>query len=421
MTDAGGMDGLETVCVRRRAAFYLPGYDPRRPRVYHALFTEELAAAGALRGFAAQAGTLEGEDGPAPEFAIEAQDVSGGWRTRTDVTILRWDDIARPAFRAPLARRLGKLMRVGADLVRRGVVARLARIDRQFAAFIVYPYVTTLFLAVLVVLAALGAGAVAWQLHALAAPAAALAAGAAAAWLALRLDRPMFLRYLLEDWLFSFAHERGETHVLQERLDVFAAALVAAARDPRIDEIVLVGHSSGAFLAPETLALALAHDPDLGRRGPVVSLLTIGTVAPLMLVDETCLRYRAAVGRLANEPSITWHEVQSRHDLMNVCPADPAALSGLFATRTLWPRTLRLSMPQLVQPGRLGLFRERLFFFRTHFRFLRANERIHWYDFYGVLAGPTTLAARHVDVPDMRDALSPERGRAGSARSRRAA
>ncbi|WP_029029175.1 hypothetical protein [Salinarimonas rosea] len=400
----GGNEPEDGRPVRRRAAFYLPGYDPRRPRVYHALFAEELAAAAALRGFAAHAGALEGEDGPTPAFAIAALDPAGEWETRTTLTILRWDDLARPAFRAPLAPRLGKLLRVGADLVRRGVVARLARIDRQFAAFIVYPYAATLLLALLVVAAAGGAGVLGWRIHPLAAPAAALAAGGLAGWLALRLDRPLFLRYLLEDWLFSFAHERGETDVLQERLEVFAEAVVAAARDPGIDEVLLVGHSSGAFLAPETLALALARDPDLGRRGPAVSLLTLGTVAPLMLVDETCVRYRAAVGRLANEPSIVWHEVQSRHDAMNVCPVDPAALSGRFPERTRWPRTLRLSMPQLVAPGRLGLFRERLFFFRTHFRFLRANERVHWYDFYGILAGPKTLAARHAEVPDMRDA-----------------
>ncbi|MGP9820067.1 hypothetical protein ACTZWW_08630 [Salinarimonas sp. NSM] len=389
--------------VRRRAAFYLPGYDPRRPRVYHALFAEELAAAARLRGFAAQATPLGGEDGPTPAFAIEAHDPLGAWDTRTDVTILRWDDLARPAFRAPLAPRLAKLMRVGADLVRRGVVSRLARIDRQFAAFVLYPYVGTLLLALAVLAVAFGAGVLGWRIHPLVAAPVALSAGALAGWLALRLERPLFLRYLLEDWLFSFAHERGGTDVLAERLDLFAEAVAAAARDPAIDEVLLVGHSSGAFLAPETLALALARDPDLGRRGPAVSLLTLGTVAPLMLVDETCMRYRAAVGRLANEPSVAWHEVQTRHDAMNVCPVDPAALSGLFAARTLWPRTLRLSMPQLVAPGRLGLLRERLFFFRTHFRFLRANERVHWYDFYGILAGRTTLAARHAQVPDMRD------------------
>ncbi|GGK18914.1 hypothetical protein [Salinarimonas ramus] len=403
----------EERAVWRRAAFYLPGYDPRRPRVYHALITEELATAGPLRGFTAEASGLSGDDGPMPAFRIEARGAGAdAWATTTEVAILRWDDLARPAFHAPLGERLAKLLGTGGDLVRRGVVSRLARIDKQFAAFVLYPYVATLVLGLLVLAAALGAAAALWSLSPLAAIPGALAAAALGTWLALRLERPLFLRYLLEDWLFSFAHERGETDALAERLDVFAQAIVAAARRPEIDEILVVGHSSGAFLAPETLAAALERDPDLGRRGPVVSILTIGTVAPLMLVDETCGRYRAAVARLADEAGIVWHEVQSRHDAMNVCPADPVALSGLVAAPTRWPKLMRLSMPQLVAPGRLGLFRERLFFFRTHFRFLRANERIHWYDFYGMLAGPRTLAARHADVPDMRSdgTLTPARG-----------
>jgi hypothetical protein len=391
---------VETRRVRRRAAFYLPGYDPRRPSVYHAHLTRELAKAAALRGFEAEAGALEEADGPTPSFDVAA--TGEDWETRTRVTLLRWDDVIRPAFREPLARRLPRLLGVGWDLARRGVLARVARMDKQFAAFVAYPYVATLVLLAFVAGAGLGAAALAGS--ALAALAVGPVAAALAGWLALRLDRPLYLRYLLEDWLFSFAHERGKTDALAARLDVFAQAVVAAAHDPDIDEILLVGHSSGAFLAPETLARALARDPDLGRRGPVVSLLTLGTVAPLMLADPRARRYREALARLADEPSIVWHEVQSRHDAMNACPVDPAAVSGLFAARPRWPKLMRLAMPQLARPGQLGFFRERLFFFRIHFRFIAANERAHWYDFYGALTGPLTLADRHAAVPDWRDA-----------------
>lgn len=395
---------VETFGVRRRAAFYLPGYDPRRPAVYHAHLTSELAKAAALRGFSAQAGALEEGNGPLPGFDVAAE--GEGWEARTRVTLLRWDDVARPVFREKLLARLPRLLGVGLDLARRGVLARVARLDKQFAAFVAYPYVATLALLALVLAAGLGAGALAASLagSVLAGLAAGLAAAALAGWLALRLERPLYLRYLLEDWLFSFAHERGKTDLLADRLDVFAEALVAAARDPEIDEILLVGHSSGAFLAPETLARALARDPDLGRRGPVVSLLTIGTVAPLMLADTQAFRYREALARLADEPGIVWHEVQSRHDAMNACPVDPAAVSGLFAARPRWPKLMRLAMPQLARPGQLGFFRERLFFFRIHFRFIAANERPHWYDFYGALTGPLGLSRRHADVQDMRDA-----------------
>ncbi len=59
-------------------------------------------------------------------------------------------------------------------------------------------------------------------------------------------------------------------------MEVFAGYLVDAVRGSDADEVVIVGHSSGSFLAVDVLDRALARDPALGRRGPRVALLTIG-------------------------------------------------------------------------------------------------------------------------------------------------
>lgn len=399
--------------VRRRAAFYVAGYDPRRPEFYHKLFTRELAAAAELRGFRARSGPLEDAESMTPFTVLETEGehADGAWATRTTLTILRWDDLARTAIRLPLTpARLCTLLAVGVDLFRRGVLYRLSRVDRNFALFVAYPYVMTLLLTAVVPAVGLGVALTVGVAAAVAAVLAGSGASIATAWLVRKLDRPLYLRYLLEDWLLSLAHERGETDLLDSRLALFAQAISAATMDPTNDEVLLVGHSSGSFLAPEALAVASDHDPDLARRGPLVSLLTIGTVAPLMLVDERADRYRDAVTRLADERNIVWHEVQSRQDVMNVCPVDPPALTGRFSARTPWPKTMRLAMSSMVRPGQLGMFRERLFFFRNHFRFIRANERVSWYDFYGVLTGPRTLAQTHAEVEDLRDALKRARG-----------
>lgn len=409
------MAGGDERRVRRRAAFFVPGYDPRRPSVYHALFTAELEAAARLRGFTARAGPLEEPDGPTPRVALAASgEVDGeAWSTETSLTILRWDDIIREPFRRAFLPRLPMLLQVGLQLSLTGVFRRLAKVDGEFASFIAYPYVMTFFL----LMAIPFTGIAVWSLVNAVSPAAAVPAGLAVslaiAWAGYKLEKRLYLRYLLEDWLFSFAHERGEIDTLVARTEIFADAICAAAKKPDIDEVLIIGHSSGAFLAPETLALALARDPDLGRHGPEVSLLTIGTIAPLMLADTDAFRYRDAVARLADEPSIPWHEVQSRHDVMNVSRSNPAVLSGRFSGPTRWPKIMKLSMPLVAKPGQLGLFRERLMFFRTHFRWLRANERVAWYDFYGILTGPRTLAARHEPIPDERADIRTARAPSG--------
>jgi hypothetical protein len=377
--------------VRRRRVFYLPGYDPRRPKVYHELFARELDAASRLRGYEADAGALDESDPLAPDFAVTAQ--HGEHHVAAQVAILRWDDLARPVYKSPLIPRLPKLLGVGYDLLRRGIVTRIARLDWQFAAFLAYPYLATLTAILLVLALGLLAGLVVTQAAPLASLPVAMAAAALAGWGMLRIERKFYLRYLLEDWLLSFAHESGATDVVADRLESFAERIAEAATDSATDEVLVVGHSSGAFLAPEALALALDRLPDLAQGRARISLLTIGAMASLMLCHSENSRYGRALARLSSEPGIAWYEVQSRHDVMNMCPVDPVAVAGLDHTAR-WPRIIGLSMPQLVASGRLGLFRERLFFFRNHFRFVFANERVEWYDFYGFLAGPLTLHAR---------------------------
>lgn len=393
-------DGLtgDALVVRRRRVLYMTGYDPRRPVVYRDLFARELSKAAALRGYDAGAGALDERNAIAPGFTMTAS--ADGHPVEAVVLILRWDDLIRPVYKSPVIPRLPQLLGVGFDLLRRGVIGKIARLDWQFSTFLIYPYAMTLFAILSVLAVGISSGVWAARLSPFAALPAALIGATLAGWIWLRIERRLYLRYLLEDWLFSFAHERRAQEALAARVDAFADLIAEAAADPTIDEVLVIGHSSGAFLAPEALALALDRDPDLRSNRAVISLLTIGSMASLMLLVDGNSRYGSALERLSEEPGITWYEVQARHDFINMCPVDPIAVSGRFADgKPAWPRILRLSMPGIVKPGQLKLFRERLSFFKNHFRFVAANERIDWYDFYGMMVGPQTLAARLSQVP----------------------
>jgi predicted esterase len=59
---------------------------------------------------------------------------------------------------------------------------------------------------------------------------------------------------------------RGELPALEQRLDAFAARLVELATASDADELLVVGHSSGAMLAVSVVARALAADPTLLER-----------------------------------------------------------------------------------------------------------------------------------------------------------
>ena len=95
------------------------------------------------------------------------------------------------------------------------------------------------------------------------------------------------------------------------------------------EEIVIVGHSSGSFLGVEILARALKLDPEIGRHGPRVVLLTIGGNFPIVGFHAVSQDFRDHLRLLAIEPSIDWIDCQSRKDVMNFFPFDPIAGHGI--------------------------------------------------------------------------------------------
>ena len=159
-----------------------------------------------------------------------------------------------------------------------GTIARFCQAHWRFATFITYPHF-------LLLLEALGAAGIAFVFET--GPRCARRsrlfsiAAAAAVFVALLgtvlkyTENNTYVLYLLSDtiWTWEFSHrQRPEWDA---RIDRFAQYLDQRRRKTSdAEEIVIVGHSSGSFLGTEILARALKLDPDLGRRGPRVVLLT---------------------------------------------------------------------------------------------------------------------------------------------------
>jgi hypothetical protein len=199
--------------------------------------------------------------------------------------------------------------------------------------------------------------------------------------------------YLLSDtiWTWQFSHrQRPEWDA---RIDRFARHLVKVAGSSDAEEIVIVGHSSGSFLGVDILARALQIDPDIGRRGPRVVLLTIGGNFPIIGFHAVSQDFRDHLRRLAVEPSIDWIDCQSRKDVMNFFPFDPIAGHGIDAgTERRNPTIVSVRFRDIIKPEHYDRFRWK--FFRVHFQFVMANERPHPYDFFMIVCGPVPLHER---------------------------
>jgi pimeloyl-ACP methyl ester carboxylesterase len=383
------------VRVQHRHIIYVQGYDPRGLAQYYRMFRTELRKFGRLYQLAATVSRPKNtSDGETASWTIETK--AADWQTRTSYDFLRFEDLIKRDLAAPIWGTVLQAIWIYWRLVFSGTIARFWRAHWRFATFITYPHILLLMeaLGTLGVAFAFGKGLAALGMPGLLSIAAAAALFVAGLGTLLKYtENQTYLLYLLSDtiWTWEFSHrQRPEWDA---RIDRFAQHLVSVARTTDADEIVIVGHSSGSFLGTEILARALRLDPNLGRHGPRIAMLTIGGNFPIVGFHAASSEFRDHLRQLAVEPSIDWIDCQSRKDVMNFYPFDPVAGHGIevgAARRN--PRIVSVRFREIIKPENYNAFRWK--FFRVHFQFVMANERPHAYDFFMIACGPVPLSER---------------------------
>ena len=381
--------------VQHRHIIYVQGYDPRGLAQYYRMFRTELRKFGRLYQFSATISRLQSApDGETASWSIETK--GPDWQTRTSYDFLRWEDLIQRDLAWPIWRTVFQAMMIYWRLVFNGTIARFWRAHWRFATFITYPHFLLFNEALWSAGLALAFG---WGLEALGIPgflstAASVAVFVAALGTILKYTENLtYLLYLLSDTIWTWEFSHGDRPEWDARIDRFAQHLVNIARSSDAEEVVVVGHSSGSFLGTEILARALELDPDLGRHGPRIVLLTLGGNFPIVGFHAAAQRFRENLRRLAIEPSITWIDCQSRKDVMNFYPFDPIAGHDIdvgAAKRN--PTIVPVRFRDIIKPEHYNLFRWK--FFRVHFQFVMANERPHPYDFFMIVCGPVPLMER---------------------------
>jgi hypothetical protein len=385
--------------VQHRHIIYVQGYDPRGLAQYYRMFRTELRKFGRLYDLTTTVsrpkGTAEGAS--AIESASWTIDTSGdGWQTRTNYDFLRWEDLIQRDLAWPIWRKLAYAIAIYWRLVFSGTMGRFWLAHWRFATFISYPHILLLNEAIwsAAFAWAFGWGLQALGIHGLLAGAAAVAAFVAVLGTLLKTtENYTYLLYLLSDTIFTWQFSHRQRPDWDARIDRFAQHLVDVAGRSDAEEIVLVGHSSGSFLGVEVLARALRLDPQLGRHGPRVVLLTLGGNMPIVGFHRASTEFRDHLRQLAIEPSIDWIDCQSRKDVMNFFPFDPVTGHGIDAGPTRRnPTIVPVRFREVIRPEHYERFRWK--FFRVHFQFVMANERPHAYDFFMIVCGPVPLRAR---------------------------
>ncbi|HKS20434.1 MAG TPA: hypothetical protein VJS63_14625 [Bradyrhizobium sp.] len=381
--------------VQHRHVIYIQGYDPRGLAQYYRMFRTELRKFGRLYQLSATVSRPQvAPGGEIASWSIETK--AADWQTRTDYDFLRFEDFIQDDLASPIWRTVFHAVWIYWRLMISGTIARFAAANWRFATFITYPHIVLL-------LEALAGAGIAFVfetgLDALGIPKLFSAAAAIAVFIAVvgamlkYTENNTYALYLLSDtiWTWEFSHRKRPEW--DGRIDRFAQHLVMMAHSSKADEIVIVGHSSGSFLGTELLARALELDPDLGRHGPRVVLLTLGGNFPIVGFHKASQPFRDHLRRLAVEPSIDWIDCQARKDVMNFYQFDPITSHGIrLGAERRNPTIVPIRFRDLVRPEHYKKFRWK--FFRMHFQFVMANEQPNAYDFFMIVCGPVPLAER---------------------------
>jgi len=397
--------------IRTRRVFYIPGYDPIHPRRYRELYRKEGADQAAVSGYeiALRPKTTKG---PYGWHVTSTQD---GHTVDTDIEVLYWSDIVRDSMDGSIPATYLSLLRTASVYIFTGALFRLMRLRKGPVIAALYP---VLFLLVqLLVSVALGYAVmrvirvvmeyinmVLWPGEAvtpLLYPELFLAwAGAIGAgyWL-LRWfkakDSKFFAYYLMHDYSFSARYLGGNPKALEERISSFADT-IAAALATDTDEVLVVGHSSGAHLAVSILS-DLLRAGRVPADGPALSFLSLGQVVPMVSFLPRARRLRADLAYLSTRDDLTWVDVTAPGDGCAFALCDPVAVTGVAPADQRWPLVLSAAFTQTLSPERWKALRWR--FFRLHFQYLCAFDHPGHYDYFRLTAGPLTLYDRYRDKP----------------------
>lgn len=383
--------------VSRRRVFYIPGYDPFPPRRYRELYRKEGAEQAAISGYSL---SLRPGAGGAP-FGWGVEACIDGAEVSTRVEVLTWSDIVQDSMDAGLVATYAQLARTVAIYLASGTLWRLARLRKGPVIAALYPVAMLVFqLLIAVVLGVAVGNGISGLLHgaagALVAGAVSVFAAVLVAWQVLRffrrLDHRFFAYYLMHDYAFSARWHGAYPPELDIRMRGFAERIAAALAED-VDEVLVIGHSSGAFIAVSVLADLLRKRP--GPQRAALGLLTLGQVVPMVSFLPAAQRLRADLRSLATSEDLTWIDVTAPGDGCAFALCDPVAVTGVAPENKRWPLVVSAAFTQTLSPARWRALRWR--FFRLHFQYLCAFDRPGDYDFFRITAGPLTLAQRYAD------------------------
>lgn len=408
--------------VSKRLVFHIPGYDPMPPRRYRELYRKEAAAQARISGYEIGVKAEASEDTFRWTVGARIDDQP----VISQINVLVWSDIVRDSMAQSIPATYWQMIATARTYLGTGTLRRLMWMRKGPVIAALYPVVMLLgqLIAALVAGALIGGWVQDFMISALGL--AGLTGGVvfdavafvawAAGWALLigvtvwllgwfkAQDSRLFAHYLMHDYAYSARLSGENPPELEARMKAFGA-IIAKALQEDVDEVLIVGHSSGAHLAVSIVA-DLIRAGHVRADGPKLAFLSLGQVVPMVSFLPRAARLRSDLAFLSTCADITWVDVSAPGDGCCFALCDPVAVSGVAPEVRQWPLVISAAFTQSLSAARWKELRWR--FFRLHFQYLCAFDQPRDYDYFQITAGPVLLADRYagrqpsasrIDVP----------------------
>jgi len=353
------------------------------PRRYRELYRVEGQKQAEISGYKLN---IKGLNGDKARYRWAVQACMDGMETDTCVEFLQWNDIVFQSMKKSIPQTYILLLRTLWLYLTSGTLVALYRLRRAPILAAMYPVVVLLGqIAFAILLGKLLYNAVQGVIG--------IVAGVGLFSLMLmlfrRFDKRFFAYYLLHDFAFGAQDGGKMPTVLKARMEGFTERILQQL-DGDVDEVLIVGHSSGAYLAVVLAAEVLRRRP----QAPKLGILTLGQAIPVISFLPKAWELRRDLRQVSMRPDITWLDVSAPGDGACYALADAVAVSGVAPPygAKFGPKVISAAFSKTLSQETQRKTRWK--FFRRHIQYLCAFDTPEEYDYFRITAGPVSLKQR---------------------------
>ena len=382
------MDPVINTSIKKRRVFYIPGYDPYPPRRYRELYRTQGEDQAGISGY--DIAVRQRARQPGYGWFVDA--VIDDIPVHSEIDVLLWSDLVRTSMDKGILATYLIMFRTAWIYLSTGALRRMTWLRKG-------PILAALYPVGMLIIQALIAIGVAWAVGALVSALTFANAG----WIVAipiavvifrkfaAMDRRVMAYYLMQDYGYAARFHGRNPPELDARLGEFEQKIDAALGSD-VDEVLVVGHSSGAHLAIHVLSDLIRQGKTTGKH-PKLALLTLGQVVPMVSFLPKAAKLRADLNFLSQSDEMTWVDVSAPGDGCSFALCDPVAVSGVAPPNKRWPLVFSAAFSQTLSKERFQKLKRR--FFRLHFQYLCAFDRPGDYDYFQITAGPVALSDRY--------------------------